>query len=90
MESKMGNPTHSLERWTMCFGSNKICKLKVKLWWVGAREIKKSAFFVMFILSERNFLTFVFYLNVYLNKLSKYIYFYTSKHITAYTFVACF
>ena len=31
---------------------------------VGARERKKSVFFVPIILSEGNFLTFVFYLNV--------------------------
>ena len=30
-------------------------ELKVKLWWGGARERKKSAFFVTFILSEGNF-----------------------------------
>ena len=43
------------ERWILCFGSCKNHKLKVELWWVGARERKKSAFFVMFILSEGNF-----------------------------------
>ena len=30
-------------------------KLKVKLWWVGAFERRKRAFFVLFILSERIF-----------------------------------
>ena len=39
----------------MCFSSYKNCKLKVKLWWVGARERKKSTLFVMVILSEENF-----------------------------------
>ena len=34
---------------------NKNCEFKVKLWWVGAGERKKSAFFVTFILSEGNF-----------------------------------
>ena len=29
--------------------------MKVKLWWVGARERKTRAFFVLFILSEGNF-----------------------------------
>ena len=37
----------------MCFSSYKNCKLKVKLWWVGACERKKRAFFVP--LTEGNF-----------------------------------
>ena len=41
-ESKIENPTRSfLERRTLCFSSYKNRKLKVKLWWVGARERKK-------------------------------------------------
>ena len=48
-------PHTALERRTLCFSSYKNCKLKVKLWWVGARERKKRAFFVPFILSESNF-----------------------------------
>ena len=51
-ESKMGNPLIVLERWTLCFSSYKNRKLKVKLWWVGARERKKKAFFVLFIFFE--------------------------------------
>ena len=43
-----------LERQILCFSSYKNRILKVKLWWVGARE-KKRAFFVRFILIERNF-----------------------------------
>ena len=40
---------------------------------------------------RRNFLTFVFYRNVcVLNKLSECVYFYISKNINLYTFVACF
>ena len=39
----------------MCFSSYKNRKLKVKLWWVGAHERKKRAFFILFILSEGNF-----------------------------------
>ena len=39
---------------TLCFSSSKNRKLKVKLWWPGARE-KKESIFVPFILSERNF-----------------------------------
>ena len=53
-ESKMENPTPVLERKTLCFSSYKNRKLKVKLLWVGAHEIKKRAFFVRFILSEGN------------------------------------
>ena len=48
-------PHTVLERRTLCFSSYKNSKLKVKLWWVGARERKKRAFFVPFILSEGNF-----------------------------------
>ena len=55
-ESKMENTTHRLERRTLCFSSYKNRKLKVKLWWVGARERKKRAFFVPFILLEGKFL----------------------------------
>ena len=39
-----------LERWTY-----KSCKLKVKLWWVGACKRKKRPFFVPFILSKGNY-----------------------------------
>ena len=45
----------------MCFSSYKNRKLKVKLWWVGACERKKRAFFVPFVSSEGNFLTFVLF-----------------------------
>ena len=48
-------PRIFLERWTMCFMSCKNCELIVKLWWVGTRERKNSAFFVTCILSEWNF-----------------------------------
>ena len=40
---------------TLCFSSYKNRKLKVKLWWVRARERKKRAFFVPFILSKEIF-----------------------------------
>ena len=45
-----------LERRTLCFSSCKNRELKVKLWWVGARDRKKGAFFVMFIFSKGNFI----------------------------------
>ena len=57
-------PYTVLERRTLCFSSYKNRKLKVKLWWVEARERKMRAFFALFILPEGIFLTFVFYLNV--------------------------
>ena len=44
-----------LERGTLCFSSYKNHKLRVQLWCVGARERKKSAFFVLLILSEGDF-----------------------------------
>ena len=44
-----------LERRTLCFSSYRNCKLKVKVWWVGARERKKKASLVPFILPEGNF-----------------------------------
>ena len=44
-----------LGRQTLCFSSYKNCILKVKLRWDGARERKKRAFFLPFILSEGNF-----------------------------------
>ena len=53
MNWKWKIPHTVLERRTLCFSSYKNRKLKVKLWWVGARERKKMAFFVPFILSER-------------------------------------
>ena len=39
----------------MCFSSYKNYLLKVKLWWVGARERKKRKLFGPLILSEGNF-----------------------------------
>ena len=44
-ESKTENPTRSFTRQNLCFNSYKKRKLKVKLWWVGARERKKRASF---------------------------------------------
>ena len=44
-----------LHRQTLCFSSYKNRKLKAKLFWAGARERKKRAFFVPFILSGRFF-----------------------------------
>ena len=51
---KWKTPHTVLESRTLCFSSYKNQKLKVKLWWVGARKRKKGTFFVPFILSEEN------------------------------------
>ena len=48
----MENPHTVLERPTLSFSSYKNRKLKVKRWWVGARERKKRVFFVPFLLFE--------------------------------------
>ena len=39
----------------MCFSSYINSKLKLKLWWAGARKRKESAFFVTFIFFEGDF-----------------------------------
>ena len=50
MKPKMENSAHSFREM-----NHVLCELKVKLWWHRARERKRKAFFVTFILSERNF-----------------------------------
>ena len=59
-------PYTAVERWTMCFSSYNNRELKVKLWWVGARERSKSVFFVLFFFfcPKEILLAFVFDLNV--------------------------
>ena len=42
------------ERQILCFSSCKNSKLKVKLWWIGARERKNKTVFVSLILPEGN------------------------------------
>ena len=77
-------PHTVLERWTMAISSYKDCELKVKLWCVGARERKKGAFFITYVLFCRKgiFLAFVFYLNVYCieNTFRIYILLHVRKH----------
>ena len=70
-ESKLENPTHTLERWTLCFSSRKDRELKVKLWWVGARERKMSAFLYCLFYPKEIFVSLRF-ISMYsvLNKLS--------------------
>ena len=83
------NPTHSLERQTLCFSSYKNCKLNIKLWWVGARERKKKEFFVPFIFCEGNF----FNICVLSQYMVCWIYFhnihtfFTYQKTTSYTFL---
>ena len=60
MESKMENPTHNFGEANLAIYSYKNCKLKVKLWWIGARKRKKRTFFVTFVLSEVNFVFYDF------------------------------
>ena len=55
-------PHSVLERRTLCLSICKNHKFKVKLWWVGACERKKRAFFVPFILSKG-----IFFFNVYVS-----------------------
>ena len=54
-------PQTILERWNMWFSSYMYHEFKVKMWWVGAPERKKSRLFVTFILSEEILLTFVIF-----------------------------
>ena len=92
--SKMENSTHTFREincFQLCFSLYKNCELKVKLWWVGAREWKKCIF-VSLNLSEGSFFNICVFISMYsvFNKLSEYIQFCISKNITSYTFFACF
>ena len=75
-------PHTVLERRTLCFSLYKNCKLKIKLWWVGARERKKRSFFVPFISFEGNFLQDLCFISMYsvLNTHSEYTYQKTLLH----------
>ena len=44
-ELKMQNPTHTLRETNLLLPLIKNRELKIKLWWAGARERKKGAFF---------------------------------------------
>ena len=81
-----------LERQTVCFISCKNRRLKVKLWWVGARGRKKIAFFCTVYSVRREFFKDLCFISMYsvLNTFSGYTYFYISKNIASYTFVLCF
>ena len=52
------------ERWTLCFSTYKNRKLKVKLWWFGARKRKKGHILYYLLCPKEFFRHFLFYLNV--------------------------
>ena len=85
-------PHTVLERRTLSFSSHKNCKLKVKLWWVGAHERKKRAFCIVFFFVWKELFYDCCFISMYsvLIALSEYTYFYISKKITSYTFAVCF
>ena len=85
-------PYTVLERRTLWFSSYKNRKLKVRLWWLGARERKKRAFFAPVILPEENFFNTCVYLNVtvYWIHFQNIIYFYISKKNYFVHFFTCF
>ena len=87
----MENPT-VLERRILCFSSYKNRRLKLKLGWVGTRERKKQAFFVLFILTKKTFFFNICVILMYgvFNTLSKCTYFSITKNITSYTFLLDF
>ena len=68
--------------------------LKVKLWWVGARERKKKDIFGTFYFVQRKFFGHLCFMSINseLNTLSEYTYFYIKKKkkITSYTFLLVF
>ena len=84
-------PHTVLERQTLCFSSYKNRKLKVKLWWVVARERKTRAFLYHLFCPKKILLTFVFYLNVRCIECTFriYILLHIKKHFFIH-FFACF
>ena len=89
-------PHTVLERRALCFSSLKHRKLKVKLWWVGARQ-RKKVYFVPFINSKRNFFNicvlaqcivyWIHFQNIYVY-IYIYIYIYIILHINNFT-ISC-
>ena len=82
-----------LERQALCFSWCKNWKLKVKLWWVGARERKKEDIFCTAYCPKEIFFTHMRFISRYsvLNTLSEYTYFFLliKKHYLIH-FFACF
>ena len=89
---KKENPTQSFREMNLVLSSYKNCKVKVKLWWIVARERNKRVFFVPFILSEGSFFNIcgLSQCVVHWLQLQKNSYFYLSKNITPYTFLLNF
>ena len=91
---KTENSTHTFREmncFQLCFSLYKNCELKLKLWWVGAREWKNCTF-VSLNFSEGSFFNICIFISMYsvFSKLSEYVHFCISKNITLYTFFACF
>ena len=86
----MKNSPHTIKQMNSVFSSYKNCDLKVNLGGGGAR--KKRVHFLQHLFCAKEFLFNIRFISMYkvLNKLSEYIYFYISKNITSYAFVACF
>ena len=80
-ESKMENPTHSFRQTNLVLQLIEESRIKSKTLMSWNRERKNKAFFVPFILSKRNFLISVFFLDVYCIehtfRIYIYIYIYT-------------
>ena len=88
----MENLTHEFrERWTSSASARIRMQIKSKTVINCSSQKKKEYIFVMFTLSEGNFLNICVLPQMYsvLHKLLEYIYFYISKNITSNTFVAC-
>ena len=85
-------PRTVLEKRIFCFSSHTNRKLKVNMWWFGARERKKTASFIPFMLSKGNY----FKIYVLSQCIVYWIHFHIihtfthQKNITSYTFVALF
>ena len=56
---RMGSSTHNFRETNLVLSSYKNPKLKVQLWWVGARERKKKDFLYCLFCPKEFFLTFV-------------------------------
>ena len=88
----MENPTHRFREMNLVLQLRYESQIKNKnvISWSSQKK-KRGHFFVLFTLSEGNFCNICF-ISMYsvLNTLLENKYFYISKNITSYTFVACF
>ena len=76
-ELKMENPIHSFKEMSLLF--QLIRKLKLNLWWVGARKRKKRAFLYRLFCPKGILSICVLSQCTVMNTLSEYAYFYKSK-----------